>query len=62
MMALGAAFQTNGLGALVVALDEVVDGGLQGDEGVEDAAVELATGELGEEALDGVEPRRRGGG
>jgi hypothetical protein len=55
MMALGSPSRRTTWG-LVVAFDEVVDGGLQGDEGVKAAALELATGELGEEPLDGVEP------
>ena len=45
-------------GALVVLLDEVVDGGLQGDHGMEDAALELSAAQLGEEALDRVEPSK----
>ena len=60
-MALGSAPPDEGPGALVVLLDEVLDGGLQGDERGEDAALELSAGQLGEEALDGVEPRGRGG-
>ena len=40
----------------VVLGDEPVDGGLQLDDGVEDAAFQASFGELGEEALDGVEP------
>ena len=40
----------------VVLGDEAVDGGLQLDDGVEDAAFQASFGELGEEALDGVEP------
>ncbi len=36
---------------------EAVDGGLEVDERMECAALEAAVGELGEEALDGVEPR-----
>ena len=42
--------------------DEAVDGGLEVGDGVEHAPLELFPGELGEEPLDGVEPRRRGGG
>ena len=45
-------------GALVVLLDEVVDGGLQGDHGMEDAALELSAAQFGEEALDRVEPSK----
>ena len=44
------------LGAMIVVLDEAVDGGLQGDQRVKDAALETALGELGEEAFDGVQP------
>lgn len=36
--------------------DEAVDGGLEVDEGVKDAALEASFGELGEVTLDGVEP------
>ena len=39
--------------------DEAIDGGLEINEGVEDAALEPPSGEFGEEAFDGVEPRRR---
>jgi len=41
---LGIGLPDEGLGALVVVLDEVLDGGLQGDEGMEDAALQLAPG------------------
>jgi len=44
------------VGPMVVLLDEVVDGGLQGDHGMEGAALELSAAQLGEEAFDGVEP------
>ena len=40
----------------VVLADETVDGGLEIDDGVEDAVLEPASGEFGEEALDGIEP------
>ena len=56
-MASGSARQTKGFGLLVVLGDEAVDGGLQVDDGAEDAALQPPPGELGEEALDGVEPR-----
>ena len=36
---------------------EVVDGGLQVDDGVEDAAFEARLGKPGEEAFDGIEPQ-----
>ena len=41
---------------LVMLVDEAVDGGLQVDDGVEDAVFQAPSGELGEEAFDGVEP------
>jgi len=44
----------------IVFTDEAVDGGLQIDDGMEDAVLEPAPGEFGEEAFDGVEPRARG--
>ena len=36
--------------------NEAVDGGLELDEGAEDTALEAAPRELGEEALDRIEP------
>ena len=48
------------LGLLVVVGDEAVDGGLKIDDALEDAALEAALGEDGEDALDGVEPTGRG--
>jgi len=36
--------------------DEAVDGGLEIDEGVEDAVLQPAARQLGEEAFDGTEP------
>ena len=41
---------------LVVLFDEAVDRGLQVDNGAKDAIFEPASGELGEEAFDGVQP------
>ena len=41
---------------------EPVDGGLQIDDQAEDAALQSPFGELGEEALDGIEPGCRGRG
>ena len=38
--------------------EEAVDGGLQIDDGAEDAAFQAAAGQLGEVAFDGVEPGR----
>ena len=37
-------------------LQEAVDRGLEFDDRAEDAALETAAGQFGEEALDGVEP------
>lgn len=37
-------------------LDEAVDGGLEVDDGAEHTALETPPRELGEEALDSVEP------
>ncbi len=45
-----------GFGIIVVLLDVAVDGGLEVDDGAEDAAFEASPGERGEEALDGVDP------
>ena len=45
-----------GLGLVVVLGDEALDGGLEVDDGVAGAAFQASFGELGEEALDGVEP------
>ncbi len=45
-----------GLGLSIVLGDEAVDGGLEVDDGVEDATLEPSPGEFGEEAFDGVEP------
>ena len=42
--------------------EEAVDGGLQIDNRSEDAAFEAAPGQLGEEALDRIEPGGRGRG
>jgi hypothetical protein len=39
--------------------DEAVDGGLQFDEGAEDAVLQASPGQLCEEALDGVQPGTR---
>ena len=49
-----------GLWGIVGLSDEAVDGGLKIGDGSEDAAFEAPPCELGEEALDGVEPGCRG--
>ena len=41
-------------------VDEAVDGGLEVDDGSEDAAFQASPGQLGEEALDRIEPGGRG--
>ena len=59
--AVGVGGPDEGLGIVVGLVDEAVDGGLEVDDGAEHAASEPAPGQLGEEALDAVEPGRRGG-
>src|SRR5665213_4006548 len=49
-----------GLWCLVCLGDEAVDGGLEIDDGSEDASFQTSLGQLGEVALDGVEPGARG--
>ena len=46
-----------GLWVTVGFYEEAFDGGLEIDEGSEHAALKPTLGQLGEEALDGVEPR-----
>lgn len=57
----GVGFPDEGLGVVVVFCDVAVDGCLQVADRAKDAAFQPATGQFGEEALDGVEPRARGG-
>ena len=45
-----------GPGVFVLLGEEAVDGGLQVDQRVEDAALQTTPGEFDEEALDGIEP------
>ena len=52
---------SEGFGVVVGLGDEAVYGGLEIGDGSEDATLEASSGEFGEEAFDGVEPRRRGG-
>ena len=49
-----------GFGIIVGLPQEAVDGGLEVDDRAEHAALEATPSQLGEEALDGIEPRRRG--
>ena len=51
-----------GLGVFVGLREEAVDGGLEIDDALEDAALEPLLGQLGEEAFDRVEPGGRGRG
>ena len=51
----GAPGEGSGLGSVVPG-DEAVDSGLEVDDRAEGSALEAAPGELGEEALDGVQP------
>jgi len=41
---------------LIMLFDDAIDGGLEIDDGVEHAVFHASPGELGKEALDGVEP------
>src|SRR5450631_4643239 len=45
---------------VVVLVEKAIDGGLKVGDGAEHAAFQPTLRELGEEALDGVEPRARG--
>ena len=57
---IGVGFPDEGPGVVgVVFPDEAVDGGLQVDDGMEDAVLEPAPRKFSEEALDGVEPGAR---
>ena len=47
-----------GLWLLVVVGDEAIDGGLEIDDALGDAALQAPLGEDGEETLEGVEPDR----
>ena len=49
-----------GLGVGVVVFEIIVDRPLEVDDGVEHAATDALSGDLGEEAFDQVEPGRRG--
>ena len=56
----GVGLPDEGPGVMVVLFDVAVDGGLEVGDRVEHAAFQVAAGEFGEEALDGVEPGARG--
>ena len=59
MILSGSAVHVKGFGFFVGFGDEAIDGGLEIDERVEDAAFEPPSCKFGEEALDGVEPGGR---
>src|SRR3954469_8610032 len=59
MILSGSAVHTKGFGSSLVSWREAVDRGLEIDDRAEHAAFEAASGQLGEEALDGVEPGGR---
>lgn len=59
MISSGVGLPDEGPRLLVVLRGEAVDGGLEIDDGVEDAVFQAAAREFGEEALDGVEPGAR---
>ena len=59
MILSGSAVQVKGFGIGVVFGDEAIDGGLEIDDGSEDASLQSPLGELGEEPFDGIEPERR---
>ena len=59
---IGVGFSGEGLRVVgIVFADEAVDGDLEIDDGMEDAVLEPAAGEFGEEPLDGVEPAASSG-
>ena len=56
-MALGSARRVKGLASVALCLAmKRVDGGLEVDDRAEGSVLEAVPGELGEEALDGVQP------
>jgi hypothetical protein len=60
MMVSGSAVQTKGLGLSLVSAKETFDSGLEIDERAEHTALQPSPGQqLGEEALDSIEPRGR---
>src|SRR5947208_13604823 len=56
----GSAVQTKGFGSSLVSPEEAINRGLEIDDRAEHATLEAALGQLGKEALDGVEPGGRG--
>ena len=62
MIFIGIGGPHEGFGMIVGFLQEAVDGGLEIDNRMEDAAFEAAFGQFGEEAFDRIEPGGRGRG
>jgi hypothetical protein len=61
MMASGIGGPGEGLRIFIGLGEEAIDGGLEIDDALEDAALEALPGQLGEEAFDRVEPGVRRG-
>ncbi len=59
--AIGTGGPDEGLGILIVLIKIAVDSGLEIADGTEDATLETALGECGEEALDRIQPGAGGG-
>ena len=62
MMWSGSAVQTKGLGRMLCSARKRLMAAWRSTSGMEDASLEASCGELGEEALDGVQPRGGGWG
>jgi hypothetical protein len=58
--AVGIGGPSEGLWIIICLGEEAIDGGLEIDDGAEDAAFQSTPGKLGKEALDGIEPGARG--
>jgi hypothetical protein len=56
MILSGSAVHVKGFGSGFGLGEEAVNGGLEVDDGAEDAAFQAAPGQLGKEALDRIEP------
>ena len=59
--AIGTGGPDEGLGAVIVLIEIAVDSGFEIADGAEDAALEAALGQCGEEALDCIQPGAGGG-
>jgi hypothetical protein len=49
-------FPDERFGIAIMFADKAIDGGLQIDDGMKDAIFQTPAGQLGKEALDGIEP------